>query len=385
MDKRPIHADNSTSHPSSLDKQLEELDIAFEGKVNLELRQDLLNKDGAAILLEKLPQIFPPNTIRVENDIRVWEYVGNFYRLTQRFHEALSIYSALYDHMLIAQDTHHERIHKGTPLCWISDCYRNLGFRVHAKRYLMLTLCEDAISWQGNINPNDTGVYFRLVWGFGLSDAELKRYAKAIYERSKDDSFASRFPEWSLQQLDQGWMTEFPDPVEAASYRANTRYIGYLLSNLGDGTGQNLEFLAEYILSCMPGCRTSRRRRTPSSDHDIVCSMEGLDVDFRSELGRYFVCECKDLNQKAGFTEMAKFCRVLDSTKSRFGIMFATKGISGEGEALHAEREQLKVFQDRGIVIVAIDSNDLDEVAHGRNLVSLLRTKYETIRLDLLG
>jgi hypothetical protein len=56
--------------------------------------------------------------------------------------------------------------------------------------------------------------------------------------------------------------------------------------------------------------------------------MAGMDVDFRSELGRYFVCECKDWKGPADFASMAKFCRVLDSTKSRFGILFSKNGIS---------------------------------------------------------
>jgi hypothetical protein len=81
----------------------------------------------------------------------------------------------------------------------------------------------------------------------------------------------------------------------------------------GTSSGQALEFCAEYLLSCMPGCRTSRRAKSGSTDYDVVCSMEGFEVDFRSEFGRYFFCECKDWDRPANFTTMAKFCRVLDS------------------------------------------------------------------------
>src|SRR3990170_8960739 len=105
----------------------------------------------------------------------------------------------------------------------------------------------------------------------------------------------------------------------------------------------------------MPGCRTLRRAKSRSTEYDIVCSIDGLEVDFRSELGRYFVCECKDWDKPADFSTMAKFCRVLDSVKSRSGILFSKKGISGEGKTKDAEREQLKVFQDRGMVIVVVD------------------------------
>jgi hypothetical protein len=84
------------------------------------------------------------------------------------------------------------------------------------------------------------------------------------------------------------------------------------------------------------------------------------------------------LNKPADFTTMAKLCRVLDSTKARFGILFSKNGASAE-----ALREQLKVFQDRGIVIVVLGLKDLEAITGGSNLVQLLRSKYEAVRLDL--
>ncbi len=80
---------------------------------------------------------------------------------------------------------------------------------------------------------------------------------------------------------------------------------------------------------------------------------------------------------------MAKFCRVLDSTKAKFGILFSSSGLSGQGRSKDAEREQLKIFQDRGIIIVVITRADLESVAAGRNLISLLRERYEAVRLDV--
>jgi hypothetical protein len=133
----------------------------------------------------------------------------------------------------------------------------------------------------------------------------------------------------------------------------------------------------------MPGCRTTRRKRSYSTEYDIICSVEGFEVDFRSELGRYFICECMDWQKPANITIIAKFCRILDSMKSRFGILFSTEGITGQGCAIDAEREQLKVYQDRGMIIIVVDRADLEFVANGGNFINLLRTKYETVRLDL--
>jgi hypothetical protein len=361
----------------------------LENKLPPALASFLEKRDGAACLLQKLPKTFPPESVssktrKQTHEQRLWELVGLYYSNRKRHHEALPIFASLYDQMLIAQEVAAARFHKQMPLVWISDCYSALGFSVLAKRYLMLALCEDAITGEGKVRPDMTGVYFRLVWGHGLPDSELRKYAKQIYKLWVQHPEEGLFPEWILQELDQAWMTEFPAPKEAAIYCANMRYIRLLITKLGEPTGKVLERLAEYLLSCMPGCKTVRRQRSWSTDYDIVCSVEGFEVDFRSELGRYFVCECKDWQLPADFTTIAKFCRVLDSTKSRFGILFSKSGISGEGKTAFAEREQLKVFQDRGMIIVVVNQDDLEHVASGGNFVNLLREKYERVRLDLI-
>jgi hypothetical protein len=358
----------------------------FEEKLPEDLWPLLLERASAEGFVQHLPNRFPSDLIG--SDLRAqecWEKVGNFHKNQGRFHDALSIYHALYNQLLDAQEKDKRWVNKATPLIWISDCYLRLGFSVLGKRYLILAHCEDSISRKGDVPTSGEGaVYFRWVWWYGLPDSDLRSYAKRIFEIYESNPIDALFPEWFVQNLDQNWMTEFPSLKEAGLYIANRKYIQYLMNRLGDKEGKNLELLAEYILSCMPGCRTIRRQRAKSTEYDIVCSIEGLNVDFRSEVGRYFVCECKDLENSVSITTMAKFCRVLDSTKSKFGILFATKGISGQGKTLYAEREQLKVYQDRGIIIVVIDLKDIKYTAEGGNFINLLRNKYEKMRLDLI-
>ncbi|MGA7329318.1 MAG: hypothetical protein WBX25_33750 [Rhodomicrobium sp.] len=112
-------------------------------------------------------------------------------------------------------------------------------------------------------------------------------------------------------------MTQAPTFQEAGVFVANLSYVRDLIGQLGDKSGQALENLAHYILSCIPGCRSMRRRQSYSTDYDVVCSVEGQPLDFRSELGRYFVCECKDWSRPADFTTMAKFCLGLIAEASR--------------------------------------------------------------------
>ena len=345
-----------------------------------ELVSYLGTTDAAAKLIPELQKKYSE-----PSGYRVWEVAGFALLEARRVQDALAVWLALYENILAKQKS--TRIHKGTPLVIISECFYQLGFVVHAKRYAMLALCEDAMEAKGRVSPEEHGVYWRLVWRHGLTDAQVQHYAQKAYEQSvalaKENPELLLFPESLLQRIDDDWLTELPTPGEATSYRINTSYAQHLLTNIDEPTGQVLERLAQYLMSCMPGCRTMYRKRSWSTDYDLVCAMEGFDLDFRSEFGRYFVCECKRWKRRADFTTMAKFCRVLDSTKSRFGIIFASKGISGEGKTTNAEREQIKVFQDRGIIIVALNANDLAEVARGANLIALLRTKYERVRLDL--
>jgi hypothetical protein len=350
--------------------------------LDAELISVLPQTDSASRLAELLPKKYPPETVAEPPGDRAWELAGHYYLWRpNRSHEALSIFWALYLQKVRAQEKSGQ-LHKGMPLVWMSECFKQLGFPVHAKRYLMLTLCEDALRDRGIIRP-DSGVYFRLVWGHGLFEDDLARYGNKLYELSQKLPTEALFPEALLQRMDDVWLTEMPSAIETLYYRTNPLYVGHLLNRLGDGTGEALERLSEYLMSCMPGCRPRRRQRSHSTDYDIVCTMDGVELDFRSEFGRYFVCECKDWEKPADFTTMAKFCRVLDSIKARFGILFSRCGISGAGTAQFAEREQLKVYQDRGVVIVVLSLSDLQAVAKGANLITLLRRQYETVRLDL--
>jgi len=391
MNDQEIPADEDLNESEANGKQVDDSSDEPDWLVELrelapsEWMEVLPTPHGAAILSKELPQNLSPESVAEDgsDERRIWELIGLFYRANSRWHDAIAIYSAMHDHFLELQLTTSQRIHKGMPLVWIADCYLALVNVPLSKRYMMQTLIEDAITHEGVVDPVGTGSYFRLAWRHGLPDVELKRYALEAFTVWKNDQINGLFSEFVLQELDKKWIIEVPSPNDAGIYKANTVYISYLLSQLGEGTGKVLERLADYVLSCVPGCRTAMRKRSYSTDYDIVCTLEGPEVDFRAAFGRYFICECKDWEKPADFTAFAKFARVLDSIKASFGIIFSREGISGEGTTEYAEREQVKVFQDRGMVIVVIDQDDLQFLANSGNFVSLLRGKYEKVRLDL--
>ncbi|MGV7929387.1 MAG: hypothetical protein AB2L13_10855 [Spirochaetota bacterium] len=346
------------------------------------------NRNGADLIIPELKNESANGKIIDINLHIKWESIALFYRYNQnQYHQAIQIIQALYDQMIDYQIESGNRIHKGMPLVWLRDFHLLLEHPVLAKRYAMLTLCEDVIrdfNDKKTLNKNDGGIYFRLNWYHGMSDKEIDSFSTLIYEKYKDNQELSKFPEWIIQNIDNNWLIENPSLSESMNYKPNLKYINLLLDkSLTDTTGKFFEYLSDYILSNIPGFRTNRRKLAESTDYDNLCIIEGINADFRSELGRYVICECKNWAKPADFTVISKFCSVIDSVKCKTGILFSKEGVTGEEKNKFAEREMLKIFQRNGISILIIDENDIRNVASGYNFINILRNKYEKIRFDL--
>ncbi len=341
-------------------------------------------------LIERLRRILP-NVLREgtgDNGQDAWHV-----RAAGRpVHQQLSLLLTMYDTLLQADlGSDGNWAWKATTLVRISDCFRNLNFNCLAKRYAMLALCDEAS--RREVQPTD-GSYQRLLVFFGMLETEIQRYAGLIRILAADGSEYRRFPESVLLDLDDDWMSETPSIQESSQYFLTTNYLRYLLSKLSwfhehknedsAAKGHILERLAAYTLFCMPGARIRLRVKEDGTgtDHDVVCTLEGHTVDFRTELGRYLIAECKAHKEKKTPLDVAaKFARALTKVKSKFGILFCPQGITGQFKDENAQKEQLDLFRDSGIVMILLTEENLQHVGNGRNLINILRFKYDQIRL----
>jgi hypothetical protein len=200
-----------------------------------DLYMRLEERDGAANLATELPKTIMPAGVaeKYTGGQRIWELFGLFFLNSGRFYEASNLFFLLYRHLLHHQAMTNNRVHKGVPLYWFAMCQAAIGNLVIAKRYLMLTLCEDAIKDKGKIDLKDSGSYFTLVWHFGLPDPLLRRYVEQAWAKHHEQELASHFPEWCLQQLDQEWMVEVPNANETGQYWISSAYAGWLLERTG--------------------------------------------------------------------------------------------------------------------------------------------------------
>src|SRR5262245_21826750 len=95
-------------------------------------------------------------------------------------------------------------------------------------------------------------------------------YVEEVWKLHQDHALESRFPEWILQQVDQEWIAEVPNANEAGLYKISCPYAKWLLDHTEDKQGKNLEYLVQYLIGAMPGCRALRRVRSEVSDYDVV-------------------------------------------------------------------------------------------------------------------
>ena len=326
---------------------------------------------------------FPIKDIQTSKARDIWNDFGYIYRLVGRVRDALLIYQTEYSNTIKAQNTYKKRIHKGAILYFISECFDLMNYHYSSKIYMMLALCEDSISYSGKPDPNQTGSYHKLVWSKRITNSQYYYYADKFWSIFLENEDPGNFPEWLLQNTDYGWVTEIPSAEESIYYVINHDYCKFLIKGLGKSKGKNLELVAQYLLSCIPGFLPRRRALAASTDYDVLCTVQGNYVDFRSDIGKYFIVECKDWNKPIGVSIVYKFYRVLKSVKSNFGILFSTKGNSGSNEFKDSHREIIKIFQSDGIVIIVISFDDIEKIINGENLITLLRNMYENIRFDL--
>ena len=130
---------------------------------------DLANELPKIIAAEKVAE--KPNACSTEEmnqpeteELKEWDSIGRYFGGKRTWHDAIAVYSSLYDHVLRYQMERDCRAHKGRPLVWMAQCFYELGNMPLSKRHLRLTLVEDALTKNGNVDPTKTGSYFRLAW-----------------------------------------------------------------------------------------------------------------------------------------------------------------------------------------------------------------------------
>jgi restriction endonuclease len=323
---------------------------------------------------------------------RLWQDSGLFYANSGRLLEAIELFSRMNEKISEARVRRQDWLPCGMPLVWISDYYRNLNCPQLAFRYLLLSGISDAIRDGGKVNPN-LGFYFRARWLERLSDEEIQRFYADSFTEYQNGGEYKFFPEFILPNVSQRLTPPYPSATELNIFAVNRTYASSILTNIAQRTqpvdGKALETLAGYLLGCIPGFDVTLNVVTGDSQVDALVRNRGPRYDFRDDLGTYFPVECKDWAKPVGSKEVGWFVNKLLTQECKAGILFSSRGITGESAAVseadvrYAALTLLKAYHRAGRIVIVLSEQDFQAASRGDNFIRLLQNAYEEVRFDI--
>lgn len=266
-----------------------------------------------------------------------------------------------------------------------------------AARWALLTHADDAL-----VGHNQEGMGTdRLRYAFGMSEQALSQFNAIIEPNQLHDhmtgwSESNRFPDDMLVKF----MLNYPQyahlftiPTSALEFPPSIPYLDVLREDLNKSRspkqtteqGDALEYLAAYLFLLIPGL-IPRRKVVPETkdfEHDLVVSNWRSSGNLEAELfGRDFLVECKNWKSSVGVSAVGYFLYRMKLTHTKFGVIFAKSGISGEDEEfVYARNLCQRAFHEDGSLCIVVEDKDITGIIDGRTTFrSLLMEKSNELQ-----
>lgn len=318
-----------------------------------------------------------------------WNYI---FRAFERAHfndEKLTLARLFLDHYLLLQHKHKTRIHKGTPLQYLGLSYYDLNQIEQARKYHLLAFIEDLLRHLQSIGqnpPNVIGILSTpasmvLEHRFRVSNNDLLSLQNHVFNH-----VVPPFP-FNPEKVYLEWIreTESKSTLVARSreerlYHANLQYLKNLKKQaFSDQTGKSLELFAFYVFSCVDGFEPIFRKATASFHFDVIVRNLVTEHPLLSNLGDYIGIECKNITTNVDVSQLDHFILKLRLHDMKCGVIFTNTGITGD-RGTYGNAVIQKIYQRDGIIVFPVTKKDMNQIAKGCNLLSLLLKKYEDTR-----
>lgn len=316
--------------------------------------------------------------------------------LAQQGHLALAedFYKTLYRSLLSLQDATGNRLHKGAALHQIGWVNLSLTGRVkRAKKYFQLAMIEDVIDDQPSYASRPA--FIVLSNEYQIPESELDSLAgKVISQLEK--GISPLFPEKFFLDfaLDESIAKVRDSDRELFDINHNFAKTLFDLAKKEDSSsnekGKALEELMAYLSSSISGFEVRADIRTRDAQHDLIIRNTIQEDPIFQEFGRYILVECKNWEESVGVKEVRDFISKIRFAYCTSGIMVARNGVTGSGKDSEKDKRDaelviLKEFHQDSIVVIVLDSGDLENIIGSRtNLLTILLDAYEEVKLDLM-
>ena len=152
-------------------------------------------------------------------------------------------------------------------------------------------------------------------------------------------------------------------------------------SNQGNNSydkGIILELLAKHLIFTIPGAFIKNRVSTNSTEIDLLVEYRNSQLDIMNNRDGYMISECKYYSSRINVTHIMKFIRLLEINKINLGIF-----ISWEGVSPHAMKQIERAVDTNSIYVISVDKEDILQLIESSDIISIIRSKYESLRFDI--
>jgi len=315
-----------------------------------------------------------------EPDINFWNNVGFYYLQKGMFQKAADLYMTLYNTQLQEQQKG-TRFHKGTALHNWGIATLSLQRRPEAQNYITLAYIEDCISI--GKNAVEKLAYKTLRNEFNIQEEILNGIHSCAMSSNVFDEYPPVDPNIVLnvfQENQEAWVIQARDN---ALLNLNFDFYRDLLkktksAGTNDEKKKTLETLAETLFDSIKDFTVLPSVRTSKTEIDRIIRNYS-DHPLLRDLGRYILIECKNWADPVGAPVLRDFKAKIEDHRCYTGILLSRSGITGKG-VKDAKGEIRDAYKVKGISILVISESDLDEIANGKNPISILESKYEEVK-----
>ncbi|MDT2669509.1 restriction endonuclease [Enterococcus dongliensis] len=151
--------------------------------------------------------------------------------------------------------------------------------------------------------------------------------------------------------------------------------------------GESFEKVIKDIF-CIHGLfevKTNSRTSTNEIDLLLMPTLYGtkiIDFVFNRFLDGNIIVECKNYKKKVDVTWIGKLASLLDVSKVSVGLLITKSGITGRGNWDAGQGLIRKISLKKNILIIDLVLKDFIEL-DGKNLLDLMKTKIDTLNLDV--
>lgn len=280
----------------------------------------------------------------------------------------------------------------------LSEAFYAIGDESAATRWALNLVASEAFCYGGRSTPERARI---LQWyGVPLEAINRLEYIASNNRRVVADAASYSIPEAFPEDSVTKFLADYQEneflfahhTPKFNEFPLSTVYFGSLMDRMERAEppvdkGKTLEDLATYLTLLIPGWMPRRNVKTVYNEFesDIIISNLIQGGNFTADLfGRHILVECKNWCASVGTQEVGNFLDRMRSTDTRFGILFASSGITGDrkkSDVRNAAASRIhSTWRSDKIICIVIDAKDLKILKDGGSVsfLSMIRNKaYE--------